>query len=241
MDQSARVVIRPLERHDPPMLGAVMIHGRLASTDAGVVYAGQLVDDQVVVVTLTDAAQMGTFGRARFDSAVKEAVDDGAARILAADLAAAVSPWVAFAAPEDWDDALGLCDRVLARVALADQGLVGDDRGTRHWYRRREVDRRALWPLPGPGGLAAAGRWTFIAAYALMLGIAAIALWITTVIFHNQPVPPPPLSRITRTFTPPPPVIHVPSASPNTADVKGRRLRVYWPTSIPATEPSILS
>jgi len=173
------------------------------------VYAGQLLDQQVVVVTLTDGAETDSFARARFELAVQAEIDDDPASLIAADRATDVSPWVAFAAGDDWEGAIGMANRVLAPVILADVEPVGVVQGPQfrpHWYQRRGVGRWRLWPLPWPGALTAAGRWTFVAAFGLMLAIAALALWITTLVFHNQPTPPPPRPRVTRTQLPPPPV-----------------------------------
>jgi hypothetical protein len=240
MTDSAHVAIRPLERRDPPMLGAVMIHGRLASSDAGVIYAGQLVDQQVVVVTLTDGAESDSFGRARFDLAVQSVAEGASTDVLASDRAADVSPWVAFAVVEDWDGALTAAHGTLAAVTLADVEAVGTVQGPGfrpHWYRRRGVGRWRLWPLPWPSALTAAGRWTMLAAFGLMLTIAALALWLTTLVFQHQPTPPPPNPRVSRNQVPPPPPVSLPK--PSTAPPSSGGTGSHGP---PASggEPSIM-
>jgi hypothetical protein len=238
-DTTARVVVHPLERRDPPMLGAVLIHGRLAASDAGVVYAGQLIDQLVVVVALTDGAETDSFGRARFDLAVQAVIDDRTGDVVAADRDADVAPWVALASTDDWGEALGVAGRVLAPVTLTDVAPIGAVRGPDfrpHWYQRRGIGRWRLWPLPWPRDLNAAGRWTFVAAFGLMLVIAALALWIATLVFHSQPVPPPPPPRRTRIVPSPPPI-----TLPNpTSPIPSQGTGPTGPPSPGSPEPTIM-
>lgn len=208
MTLGQHLTVHPLERRDPPMLGAVMIRGRLTSSDAGVVYAGQLIDEPVAVVMLSEGAEADSFARARFEAAAQTLVDEGACDVAALDRDADVSPWVALAAGNTWTEALDACRRLLAAATLDDVVPVGDARGPDfrpHWYRRRGVGRWRVWPLPWPGALGSAGRWTFVAAFVLMIAIAALALWIAIRIFETQPPAPPP-PQITRTPPPPPPM-----------------------------------
>ncbi|MBA2558705.1 MAG: hypothetical protein H0V07_02260 [Propionibacteriales bacterium] len=192
MAGDSHVVVQPLQRRDPPMLGDVMIRGRLATSDAGIVYAGQLVDQQVAVVVLNQGAETDSFGRARFGTAVAALVDDGV--VVASDSSADIAPWVAVRAAT-WGDALAMAQRVLAPVTLdevAPVGIVCGPDFRPHWYRRRGVGRLRVWPLPWPSVLSSAGRWTVVAAFGLMVAIAAIALWIATLVFDTQPPAPPP-------------------------------------------------
>jgi hypothetical protein len=88
---------------------------------------------------------------------------------------------------------------------LRDVAPAGEVRGPDfrpHWYRRRGAGRWRVWPLPWPTSLNTAGRWTFVAAFALMVAIASLALWIAVLIYHTQP--PAPRPQVNRTSVPPP-------------------------------------
>jgi hypothetical protein len=220
MTQRPQVQMQPLQRGDPPMLGDVMLRGRLGSCDAGVVFAGQLVDEPVAVVMLSEGAEGDSFARARFEAAgaaLAEREADGGdhAGVLAFDRDAEVSPWFAIAAGEAWADGVGVSRSLLAAATLEDVAPVGEVRGPDfrpHWYRRRGVGRWRMWPLPWPTSLTSAGRWTFVAAFALMVAIASVALWIAVLIFQAQPPAPRP-PHVSRTSLPPPAPMTLPRPS----------------------------
>jgi hypothetical protein len=211
MTQRPPVRVQPLRHGDPPMLGDVMLRGRLGASDAGVVFAGQLVDQPVAVVMLADGAEVDSFARARFEAAgmalsEDAEADDEAGNVVASDRSSEVAPWFAIAAGEAWSDGLNLSRRLLAAATLDDVAPVGRVSGPDfrpHWYRRRGVGRWRVWPLPWPAALGGAGRWTVLAAFALMVGIASVALWIAVLIYHTQPPAPRP-PQVTRTTVPPP-------------------------------------
>ena len=223
MDQRPRPRLRPLERRDPPMLGDVMLEGRLADSDAGVVFAGQLVDQPVAVVMLSEGAEADSYARARFDKAVGALHAAGRGdEIVASDRELEVAPWVALASGEPsgdrWSRPLATSNALLAAVTLQDVHPVGQQVGPSfrpHWYRRNGVGRWRLWPIPWPATLTTAGRWTFIASFALMVAIAALALWIVTRIFEDQP--PPPTPTVTRNVPPPPPMTLPSPSQPSTS------------------------
>ncbi len=195
------------------MLGDVTIRGRLSSWDAGVVYAGHLVDQPVAVVMLTDGAETDSYGRARFDAAVQALVDDGD-DVVASDRDADIAPWVALTAVGSWSDAIGVAGRVLGQVTLQAETPPAPARGPDfrpHWYHSDGVGRWRVWPLPWPSAPGSASRWTLVAAFGLMLGIATLALWIATRVFDTVPPPTPP--TITR-IQPSPPLTLPPTPTP---------------------------
>jgi hypothetical protein len=220
MTQLSQGRVQPLERGDPPMLGDVLLRGRLSSSDAGVVYAGQLVDEPVAVVLLSDGAEIDSFARARFEAAgealADEATSDGEpGTVLASERDEDVAPWFAIATGDAWSGGLDASRRLLDAVVLRDVASVGEVRGPDfrpHWFRRSGAGRWRVWPLPWPSSLDAAGRWTFVAAFALMTAIASVALWIAVLIYHTQPPAPHP-PQVSRTSVPPPAPMTLPKPS----------------------------
>lgn len=229
MTQRSQVRVQPLERGDPPMLGDVLLRGRLGASDAGVVYAGQLVDQAVAVVLLSGGAEVDSFARARFEAAGEALADEGGSRgetgdVLASERDAEVAPWFAIAAGVAWAEGLGASRRLLDAVTLDDVEPVGAVRGPGfrpHWYRRRGLGRWRIWPLPWPVSFSAAGRWTFVAAFALMVGIASMALWIAVLIYHTQPPAPRP-PQVNRTSVPPPAPMTLPKPQTNGPHTSGQ-------------------
>ncbi|MDX6318850.1 MAG: hypothetical protein QOD35_2250 [Nocardioidaceae bacterium] len=215
MTQRSQVPIQPLQRGDPPMLGDVMLRGRLASSDAGVVFAGQLVDEPVAVVMLSEGAEADSFARARFEEAGAALSDTEPGGVLASERGAEVAPWFAVPAGDGWVGGIGRSESLLAAVTLADVAPVGQVNGPEfrpHWFRRRGAGRWRIWPLPWPASLTAAARWTLVAAFALMVAIASVALWIAVLIFHTQPPAPRP-PQVNRTTLPPPAPMTLPNPS----------------------------
>jgi hypothetical protein len=197
------------------MLGNVMLRGRLETSDAGVVFAGQLVDEPVVVVMLSEGAEADSFARARFEAAGAALVDESPDDVLGSDREPEVAPWFAIATGDGWAEGVGRSRSLLAAVTLDDVAPVGEVSGPGfrpHWFQRRGVGRWRLWPLPWPASLTAAARWTFVAAFALMVAIASVALWIAVLIFHTQPPAPRP-PQVNRTTLPPPAPLTLPKPS----------------------------
>jgi hypothetical protein len=208
--------IRPLLRTDPPSLGDVRLSGRLEVGDGGIVYAGVLADQPVVVAMLTAGAEVDRYARARFRDAVGEARLAGTeATVVAGEDEPQIAPWVAVRA-ETWDDAAMLAGALLAPVTVSHVGPVGTARGPAfrpHWWSHPGPGRWRVWPLPWPATLSTAGRWTYVASFALVLAISTIALFIAVKLFANQPPapvnPPYPAPTLptpsTRSPTPSPP------------------------------------
>jgi hypothetical protein len=171
----------------------VTLSGRLEATDAGIVYAGVLGDQPVVVALLTAGAEVDSFARARFHDAMRDArLADRETSVLAGEDAPEIAPWVAVRA-DSWDDGVKLARALLAPVSLDHLDPVGDVRGPEfrpHWSRRGGPGRWRVWPLPWPSALSMAGRWTYVASFALVLAISAIALFIAVKLFENQPPAP---------------------------------------------------
>jgi hypothetical protein len=204
------------------MLGDVMLRGRLASSEAGVVFAGQLVDEPVAVVMLSEGAEADSFARARFEEAGAALSHADPGGVLASERDAEVAPWFAVPAGEGWVGGIGRSESLLAAATLADVTPVGQVSGPDfrpHWFRRRGAGRWRIWPLPWPASLTAAARWTLVAAFGLMVAIASVALWIAVLIFHTQPPAPRPPQENRTTLPPPAPMTlpkpsHRPSPAP---------------------------
>jgi hypothetical protein len=224
MTQRSQVPIQPLQRGDPPMLGDVMLRGRLASSDAGVVFAGQLVDEPVAVVMLSEGAEADSFARARFQEAGAALSDAEPGGVVASEQDAGVAPWFAVPAGEGWVGGIGRSESLLAAVTLADIAPVGQVSGPEfrpHWFRRRGAGSWRIWPLPWPASLTAAARWTLVAAFGLMVAIASVALWIAVLIFHTQPPAPRP-PELNKTTLPPPAPMTLPKPSHKPSSAPGR-------------------
>ncbi len=221
----------PLRPGDPPSLGDIELTARLqngdaaVASDAGIVYAGRSGDQPVVVVMLTAGAEQDSYGRARFQDTLAETVHGHPELVVAAEDDPDLSPWAALRA-ESWHDGLDRAGALLAPVALTDadrhQAAVGPTFRP-HWAGRNTPGRWRVWPLPWPATLTSAPRWTFAASFAIVLALAAIALFIAVRLFHNlppAPVPPPfpqpgPTSPATPTPTPTTP--STPSGPPGTS------------------------
>ncbi|MGH3447258.1 MAG: hypothetical protein ACRDQA_13580 [Nocardioidaceae bacterium] len=209
------VRVLPLERYDPPSVGQFTLTGRLEVTDSGTVYAGVGTDgdEQVAVVLLSAGAETDSYARARFhdslerrrtgpEAATQDVQDtqgaqdtpDGA--VIGSEEEPDIAPWAAVRAA-DWSSGLSTARSLLAPVALEDvpgQGAAKGPGFRPHWFRRRDAGRWRVWPLPWPSALTMAGRWTYLASFALVLAIAALALFIAVKVFQNKPpapVPPP--------------------------------------------------
>lgn len=209
--------VLPLQRADPSRLGEVTLSGRLEVTDAGIVYAGVLADKPVAVALLTSGAETDSYARARFHDAIAEArhpVDDEG--VLAGDDDPDIAPWVAVRA-DSWDDGAKLAGALLAPVTLEHVAPIGVTRGPGfrpHWSREPGPGRWRVWPLPWPAARTTAGRWTYLASFALVLAISSIALFIAIKLFEHQPpapVPPPFPTPVVPT-----PTVQTPTPTPST-------------------------
>lgn len=209
-----------LLRRDPPAVGSVMLVGRLGGHDAGLTYAGRVDapkapthdsggdgsdhgsdhgseaesrSQDVTVVMLTEGAESDSYARARFRVAIHDLEQDSPGRVVAHEDEDDLAPWVAFAVTS-WTEGLAIGDRLLRAVTLEDQAPVGVVQGPQfrpHWWDRGGVGRWRLWPLPWPSSLSSAARWTFLASFAVICALAALALWIAVLVFRHQPPPAP--------------------------------------------------
>lgn len=213
-DGSERVL--PLLRNDPPRLGGVTLSGRLEVTDAGVVYAGVLDDQPVVVALLSKGAETDGYARARFHDAVYDARVAGSdTTVVAGEDEPEIAPWVAVRA-DSWDDGAKLAGALLAPVTLQHLAPIGPARGPGfrpHWFDRPGPGRWRVWPLPWPAALTAAGRWTYLVSFGLVLAIASIALFISVKLFEHQP--PAPISPPFPAPSLPPPSWQPPTITPS--------------------------
>lgn len=208
--------VMPLVRNDPPSVGDITLSGRLEVTDAGIVYAGLLGDEPVVVALLTAGAETDSYARARFHDAVQQAklsVEEVSV-VASEEDAPEISPWVAVRA-ESWDDGAKIAGALLAPVLLEHLAPVGAARGPGfrpHWSGRSGPGRWRAWPLPWPATFSAVGRWTYVASFALVLAIATIALFIAVKVFHD--LPPAPVNPPFPAPTQQPPSQQSPSPTP---------------------------
>lgn len=235
------VVLAPLLRRDPPRVGDIVLVGRLGRHDAGLTYAGRRTDPatspssepdeepdaedptsdaghQVAVVMLAAGAETDSYARARFRSAIAALEAERAGSLVAAENEEDLAPWAAFTVPS-WSEAAAIGDGLFKAVTLEDQPPVGVVQGPDfrpHWWERIGVGRWRLWPLPWPSSLSSAARWTFLASFAVICAIAALALWIAVLVFQHQPPPAPtpgpgPGPNPPSTPTPTPPSTPTPS------------------------------
>ncbi len=213
----------PLEPGDPPLLGAARLTGRLDASDSGTVYAAELDGELVAVVLLSAGAETDSYGRARFEQAVREASDVAGSAVIGYDDDAELAPWAVVRSDSE-GAGMRAAMALLAPVTLADVAPVGAVSGPGfrpHWLDRGGHGRWRVWPLPWPHTLGAAGRWTFLAAFALVLAIASIALWISIQVFHSQPpAPRPGPGPVPGPITRPTPSLSTPSPTTSQAPTR---------------------
>lgn len=224
-DGGATGAVLPLRRGDPPSIGDAVLIGRLSVSDAGIVYAATLADAPVAVALLTAGAETDSFARARFVDAIAEFHEQvAAAAVVASEDEPDIAPWVAVTA-ESWADGAATAEALLAPVTLRGLAPVGVVRGPGyrpHWAGRSGPGRWRAWPLPWPSAFSSAGRWTYVASFALVVAIASIALFISVRLFQDQPpapvgppYPTPSQPAPTAQPTPPPTTTPAPSPSPS--------------------------
>jgi hypothetical protein len=218
--------VGPLDRADPPALGSVVLTGRMRSDESAVVFAGESDGEPVVVIMLSAGAANDSFARARFRAAI-DRLTDGTS-VVDRETDPDFSPWIAVRADSS-DAALTAAAPLVDTLTVADHKPTGEPRGPAfapHWYRRAALGRWRLWPLPWPRWLRTAGMWTFTAAFALCLVIAAAALLISILVLRTLPTPPRPPTPPSGPSLPVPPV---PVPSPN---------RSTQPTGPPSNGPT---
>ena len=115
------------------------------------------------------------------------------ATVIAGDSDVDIAPWVAVSGGNR-ESELAAAQALLGHVALDHVPPVGEPAGPGflpHWSARARLGRWRMWPLPWPSALTTASRWTYVAAFALVVTVAAIALWIAVKLFEDQPAVPP--------------------------------------------------
>ena len=113
--------------------------------------------------------------------------------VIAGDSDVDIAPWVAVSANSREIELAAAC-ALLAHVAMDHVPPMGEPAGPGfrpHWSARATLGRWRMWPLPWPSALTTASRWTYVAAFALVLTVAAMALWIAVKLFEGQPAVPP--------------------------------------------------
>jgi hypothetical protein len=225
-----------LLKTDPPAVGDVVLSGRLGSHDAGTVYAGSVDGADVTVVMLTEGAETDSYARARFRQATSELAAEHPGVILATEDEEDLAPWVAMASTS-WLEGDALAGRLMRAVTLEDRPSIGTVTGPDfrpHWWHRVGVGRWRVWPLPWPARLLSAGRWTFVASFALVCAIAALALWLAVQVFQNQVPPPPGPGPGPGPLPPPSPTS--PSPTPTPSPIPGQQ---QGPTGAPPAPPIV--
>jgi len=145
-----------------------------------------------------------------------------------------VAPWVALAY-DGSPAAAAQADRILDEVQLATLPQLGATAGPdyRHyWIDRVKPGLTRLWPLPWPGRYDRAGWQTILVSWLLMVLLAALAVLIAILIFHNQPPQSPPTGG---TGSPPP---QSSSPSPESASPSPQSASPSSGSASPSPSPS---
>ena len=201
----------PLHPIDPPKIGDFWPSARLVSTASGVAYLAY--EDNatapVMVILLGQGASEDAGARDRFAGEVDRMdIDTVVARGgLGQDTgrlgnlfrsedddpqgvdAVPQSPWVALAF-DGSPQAIAEANRVLSQVDLslhAHQGRPSGPDYRLHWSDRTSPGLTRVWPLPWPGRRERGGRLSILAAWLLMILLAALAILIAILIFSQAP------------------------------------------------------
>lgn len=185
----------------------------------------------ITVVMLSAGAEADSYARARFRQAIDDLDHDRPTLIVGREEENDLAPWVALTAASR-AEGLAISERLLKAVTLEDQAPVGTVHGPEfrpHWWERVGVGRWRLWPLPWPSSLSSASRWTFLASFAVICVLAALALWIAVLVFRHQPPPTPgpgpgPGPNPPSTSPTPSPSPPNPGPSPNPSGPTGRTI-----------------
>lgn len=199
---------------DPPKVNDFWLDARLGATAAGVAYTAH--DDEqhpVMVLLLSEGAAADPAARDRFAGLVNalhidvvharggQGQDFGRlAHKFRPESDGPVSPdtrplapWAALA--YDGPPAAAQAIRILDEVQLASlpqQGAVAGPDYRHYWVDRVKPGLTRLWPLPWPGRYDRAGWQSILVSWLLMLLLAALAVLVAILIFHNQPPQTPP-------------------------------------------------
>lgn len=214
----------PLAASDPPRIGGYWLDARVAARESGVGFLAHSTvpredgRSDVILVQLNEGASRDAAARDRFAGLVNaQPIDDVTARggqgqdagrlarkfvEESADSPAGATPlpaapWVALAA-DGTDRPAVFADELLREVQLADVAPQGSPSGPDYelpWIRRVAPGLTRIWPLPWPGRFDRAGWGTILVSWLLTLLIAALGVFIATLIFRNEPPqqPPPPI------------------------------------------------
>jgi hypothetical protein len=207
--------VSPLLSDDPPKIGDFWIDARLGAMESGVAFTAHSTGGvPAMVILLSEGATADAAARDRLAGVVNALhIDTVLARgghgqdygrlgrkfrsedddPVAPD-DQLVAPWVALA----YDGSLAAAaeaERILNEVQLATLPPQGQPSGPdyRHyWIDRVRPGLARLWPLPWPGRYDRAGWRTILVSWLLMILLAALAVLIAILIFHNQPPQTPP-------------------------------------------------
>ncbi|MGI8767627.1 MAG: hypothetical protein ACR2I1_00760 [Propionibacteriaceae bacterium] len=207
--------VNPLLPDDPPRIGGYWLDSRVHSSPSGVAFAAHSADNKpAIVILLSRGAAADAAARDRLAGLVnpmhidhvlarggqgqdigrmaRKFVDQSDLPDLGDDTPPA--PWVALA----WDGGQAGAEEaadILSAVQLTDVGPLGSPAGPDYrlyWIDRVKPGLAGLWPLPWPGRYDRAGWVTILVSWLLMLLLAALAVLIAILSFHNQAPESPP-------------------------------------------------
>lgn len=206
----------PLAASDPPRIGGFWLDARVAARESGVGFLAHSTvpradgRSDVILVQLNEGASRDAAARDRFAGVVNaQPIDDVVARggqgqdtgrlrkkftaesseTPAGATPLPAAPWVALAA-DGTDGPAALADDLLREVQLADVVPQGSPSGPDYalpWIQRVAPGLTRIWPLPWPGRFDRAGWRTILVSWLLTLLIAALGVFIATLIFHDEP------------------------------------------------------
>lgn len=221
----APVHLSPLLSDDPPKIGGYWLDGRLGAAAAGVAFTGHDdADTPAMILLLSEGAANDAAARDRFAGIINALhIDTVLARGGRGQESGRLAqkfqqvqdpvppddrqpaPWAALAYDES-PQAAAEAERVLREVELSwlpQQGRPSGPDYRLYWIDKVKPGLARLWPLPWPGRYDRAGWKTILASWLLVLLLAALAVLIAILLFHNQKPQSPP-QPVPRTASPPP-------------------------------------
>jgi hypothetical protein len=239
--------VSPLLPDDPPKIDNFWLDGRLGATPAGVAFTGHDdADTPAMIILLSEGAADDAAARDRFSGVINSLhIDTVLARggqgqdtgRLAQKFRRSAeppapddrqpAPWAALAY-DGSREAAAEAERILRETELSRLPQQGEPAGPDYrlyWIDRVKPGLARLWPLPWPGRFDRAGWKTILVSWLLVLLLAAVAVLIAILLFHNQRPQSPP-QPVPRTVSAPPqsgsPSPQSGSPSPGTSPSKGQ-------------------
>jgi hypothetical protein len=217
--------VSPLLTGDPPKIGDFWLDGRLGATPAGVVFTGHDdADTPAMIVLLSEGAAADAAARDRFSGVINNLhIDTVLSRGGRGQDTGRLgrkfhrtegppppddrqpAPWAALAY-DGSHRAAAEAERILRETELSRLPQQGQPAGPDYrlyWIDRVKPGLARLWPLPWPGRFDRAGWKTILVSWLLVLLLAAVAVLIAILLFHNEPPQSPP-HPVPRTASPPP-------------------------------------